>query len=168
MLAFDWTLDSLSQHMTAWLVNPAKSTTSKVGILCSAGFQELIQAHVGLDMSHSFQQMLLACTTTYNQDKSEESFRFSEEELQQITAVAGECVLGSLEKLLTTTELRKRSNSLEYLQALFLILLGTVLAVGYMQPVQKTPSLTDTLVSSYLSFLAFLAYSSLACRFWVV
>jgi hypothetical protein len=69
-LDFEWNLNSLLQHVSAWLVNPAMSPTSKVGILCSTGFQELIENQLGLKLSHSFQQMLLACTTAYNQDKS--------------------------------------------------------------------------------------------------
>lgn len=87
--------------------------------------------------------MLLACTTAYNQDKSVETSQFSDGELQQITSVAGECVLVSLEKRLTPAELEKCTGSLEYSQALFLILLGTILAVGYMEPIQDTPNLAN-------------------------
>jgi hypothetical protein len=151
-LDFEWSLNSLSQHVSSWLVNPARSPTSKVGILCSTGFQRLIQAQVGLDLSHSFQQMLLACTTAYNQDKSVDTSQFSDEELRQITSLAGECVLASLERMLTPVALEKCKGSLEYLQALFLILLGTILAVGYMQPIQDTRNLANASVSAYLPF----------------
>jgi hypothetical protein len=96
--------------------------------------------------------MLLACTTAYNQDKSVETSQFSDGELQQITSVAGECVLVSLEKRLTPAELEKCTGSLEYSQALFLILLGTILAVGYMEPIQDTPNLANASVSAYLPF----------------
>jgi hypothetical protein len=96
--------------------------------------------------------MLLACTTAYNQDKSVETSQFSDEELQQITSVAGECVLISLERRLTPAELEKCTGSLEYSQALFLILLGTILAVGYMQPIQDTPTSASASVSIYLPF----------------
>ncbi|KAN0122932.1 hypothetical protein V8E51_001258 [Hyaloscypha variabilis] len=139
-LDFEWNLDSLSQHVSSWLGNPAKSPTSKVGILCSTSFQRLIQAQVGSDLSHAFQQMLLASTTAYNQERDAETSQFSDEELQQITSVAGEYVLASLERRLTPAELEKNTGRLEYSQALFLILLGTILAVGYMQPVQDQPT----------------------------
>jgi len=150
-LDFEWNLDSLSQHVSSWLGNPAKSPTSKVGILCSTGFQRLIQAQVGSDLSHAFQQMLLACTTAYNQEKGAETSQFSDEELQQISSVAGEYVLASLERRLTPAELEKNMATLEYSQALFLVLLGTILAVSYMEPIHDPPTSDNALVSTYLT-----------------
>jgi len=96
--------------------------------------------------------MLLACTTAYNQDESVDGTQFSDEELQQITSVAGEYVLASLERRLTPAELEKCAGSLEYLQALFLILLGTILAVGYMQPIQDMPTSVNASVSTCFPF----------------
>jgi hypothetical protein len=72
----------------------------------------------------------------------------SDEELRQITFVAGEYVLASLERRPAPAELEKCAGSLEYLQALFLILLGTILAVGYMQPIKDTPASANGSVST--------------------
>ncbi|PMD39417.1 hypothetical protein L207DRAFT_583292 [Hyaloscypha variabilis F] len=155
---FEWNLDSLSQHVLSWLGNPAKSPTSKVGILCSTGFQRLIQAQVGSDLSHAFQQMLLACTTAYNREKGAETSQFSYEELQQITSVAGEYVLASLERRLTPAELEKNMATLEYSQALFLVLLGTILAVSYMEPIHDP--LTSDIASHVDSTLSKPLYES--------
>jgi hypothetical protein len=96
--------------------------------------------------------MLLACTTAYNQDKSVETSQFSDGELQQITSVAGERVLVSLERRLTPAELKKCKGSLEYSQATFLILLGTILAVDYMQLIQDTPYLANAYLPFYNAF----------------
>jgi hypothetical protein len=86
--------------------------------------------------------MLLACTTAYNQEKGAETSQFSDEELQQISSVAGEYVLASLERL------EKNMATLEYSQALFLVLLGTILAVSYMEPIHDPPTSDNTLVST--------------------
>jgi hypothetical protein len=133
--------------------------TSKVGILCSPGVEKLLQAQVGPELSSSFQQMLLACSTAYIQDKGVRICGLSEEELQQISSLAGESVLSSLEILLTSAALEKRAGSHEYLQALYLILLGTVLAVGYTQLPERALTTSDASVSTQLRHSIHLHYA---------
>jgi hypothetical protein len=95
--------------------------------------------------------MLLACTTSYIQDKSVRNCQFSDEELQQISSLAGECVLSSLERKLTPAELERCAGGVEYLQALYLVLLGTILAVGYMQPFEESSTIAHASVSNWVS-----------------
>jgi hypothetical protein len=151
-------LESLTKEMAAWLKDPSSSNTSKVGSLSSPQFQALVQPSrsFGDEASINFQCMISAASLAHTQqnlpharlnDDSSESTKLPERskqgnnpiimELQQIGAFAGHQFLIFLDKKLTPQSLATLSK--EDLQALFLIIMGTILAIGYAQPMKEFP-----------------------------
>ena len=88
-----WNLPALVLELVEWLNNPQLSTTSKVGLLSSPSFLDLVEPYVGAEISISFQRMLYAESLAYTQPTSDEKHHLSVPELQQIGAVAGHNVL---------------------------------------------------------------------------
>jgi hypothetical protein len=127
-----WTLPALVLELVEWLNNPQLSTTSKVGLLSSPSFLDLVEPYVGAEISISFQRMLYAESLAYTQPTSDEKHHLSVPELQQIGAIAGHNVLNFLYLKLNSDSLR--SSSKHDLEAVFLLLVGTILAVGYSYP----------------------------------
>jgi hypothetical protein len=152
-----WSLESLTKEMIAWLNDPSSSSTSKVGSMSSPQFQALVQPSFGDEASIKFQRMMTAISLAHTQqnlpharldDHSSESTTLHERseqgnnpiimELQRIGAVAGHQFLMFLDKKLTPQSLATLSK--EDLQALFLMIMGTILAIGYAQPVKEFPT----------------------------
>jgi hypothetical protein len=128
-----WNLPALVDDVVDWLNSPQVSTTSKVGTLSSPNFVELIEPHVGFDNILSFQRMLYAESLAYIQPTTEDQHHLGIRELQQIGAVAGHNFLKFLDDKLRPQSLKHCSK--EELHALFLLVVGTILAVGYTGPV---------------------------------
>jgi hypothetical protein len=128
-----WNLPALVDDIVDWLNGPQISTTSKVGTLSSPNFMELIEPHVGFENMLSFQRMLYAESLAYIQPTTEDQHHFSIRELQQIGAITGHSFLKFLDDKLRPQSLKHCSK--EDLQALFLLVVGTILAVGYTDPV---------------------------------
>jgi hypothetical protein len=81
--------------------------------------------------------MLYAQSLAYTRSPISDTGYFSARELQQIAALAGHSFLLELDRKLTPTHLA--SCSQEGLEALFLVIFGTTLAVGYASPVAYSP-----------------------------
>jgi hypothetical protein len=131
-----WNLPALVDDVVDWLElldSPQISTTSKVGILSSPNFLELIEPYVGFEKMLNFQRMLYAESLAYIQPTTEDQHHLSIRELQQIGAVAGHSFLKFLDDKLRPQSLKHCSK--EGLQTLFLLVVGTILAVGYTGPV---------------------------------
>jgi hypothetical protein len=127
-----WNLPALVLELVEWLNTPQLSTTSKVGLLSYPSFLDLVEPYVGAEISISFQRMLYAESLAYTQPTSDEKHHLSVPELQQIGAVAGHNVLTFLDLKLKSDSLRSASK--HDLEAMFLLLVGTILAVGYSNP----------------------------------
>lgn len=127
-----WNLPALVLELVEWLNNPQLSTTSKVGLLSSPSFLDLVEPYVGAETSISFQRMLYAESLAYTQPTSDEKHHLSVPELQKIGAIGGHNVLNFLDLKLKSDSLR--SSSKHDLEAVFLLLVGTILAVGYSYP----------------------------------
>jgi hypothetical protein len=91
--------------------------------------------------------MLLA----YTQPTAAIKHPLSVAELQQIGAMAGQDFLRFLDQKLKTDSLKTCVKVKEEGQALFLLLFGTILAVGYTNPVVGNPNAHSGEVSSSIS-----------------
>jgi hypothetical protein len=127
-----WDLSSIVLELVEWLNNLHLSNTSKVRLLSSPNFLDLIEPYVGAQIGVSFQRMLYAESLAYTQPISEEKYHLSVSELQRIGAIARHTILLFLEWRLTPDSLRACSR--ETLEATFLLLVGTILAVRYTHP----------------------------------
>jgi hypothetical protein len=141
--------------MAAWLNDPSSSSMSKVGSMSSPQFKALVQPYFGDEASFNFQWMISAVSLAHSQqilpprldDHSSESTKLPERSeqgnnpiimvLQRIGAVAGHQFLIFLDKKLTPQSLATLSK--EDLQALFLMIMGTILAIEYAQPMKEFP-----------------------------
>jgi hypothetical protein len=123
-------------ELVEWLNNPHLSTTSKLGLLSSPGFLDLVESYVGAEIGISFQRMLYAESLAYTQPTPGEKHHLSVSELQQIGAIAGHNVLIFLDRKLKSNSLR--SSSKNALEATFLLPVGTILAVSYSYPNTST------------------------------
>jgi hypothetical protein len=146
-----WDLRALVDDVVDWLNSPQISTTSKVGTLSSPNFMELIEPHIGFENMLIFQRMLYAESLAYIQPTTKDQHHLSIQELQQIGAVAGHSFLKFLDEKLRPQSLKNCSK--EDLHALFLLVVGTILAVGYTDPiVYASESLKEVSCGGEVSF----------------
>jgi hypothetical protein len=148
-----WEIDSFSNDVLTWLNSREPASTSKVGAMSSPHFQDLIKPFVGNDISTSFRLMIYAISIAYTQQSSNHEYQLSIADLQKIGAVAGKRCLSFLDNTLAASSLARISkdrNAKKTLQALFLLAFGTILAIGYAQPVAESPVFPGTEVSLIL------------------
>jgi hypothetical protein len=103
--------------------------------------------------------MIYAISLAYTQQSSNHEYQISVSDLQKIGALAGKRCLKFLDNTLTASSLAKISkdrNAKNILLALFLLGFGTILAIGYAQPVNESPVLPLHEVSFVLCYLVFL------------
>ncbi|RFU34233.1 hypothetical protein B7463_g2186, partial [Scytalidium lignicola] len=149
-----WSLSALVVDMVDWVNSPHTSTTSKVGTLSSPEFLETLKPYFEKDTLISFQHMLHAQSLAYTQSTSQGTHFFSILELQQIGGMAGHNFLKVLDRSLRCQSLA--SYSKEHLHALFLLIVGTILAVGYTKPFQKTGNDLSAHQTSFTAMQEFL------------
>ncbi|KAH8784212.1 hypothetical protein F5882DRAFT_497775 [Hyaloscypha sp. PMI_1271] len=101
-----WDLSTIVLELVEWLNNLHLSNTSKVGLLSSPNFLDLVEPHVGAEIGVSFQRMLYAESLAYTQPTSEEKHHLSIPELQQIGGIAGHTILLFLDGRLKPDSLR--------------------------------------------------------------
>jgi hypothetical protein len=131
----DWNLESLALDTVAWLHDlQASATSSKVGIFSSPQFAQLISPYVNEDTKTKFQQMVYAQSLVHTQINAPEGHTLSMLELQQIAAIAGHRKNIDIQ---TKPQILAQRRSREELLSLLLILIGTILAVGYTRPAEK-------------------------------
>jgi hypothetical protein len=130
-----WDLSTIVDDVAAWLNNTKVSPSSKVGILSSPNFMELIKPCVGHDTMLSFQRMLYSQSLAYLRLATEDKYRINVLELRQIGAITGQGFLKFLDSKLRPQSLA--SCAKEEIQTLYLLVIGTVLAVGYSSSVAE-------------------------------
>jgi hypothetical protein len=148
-----WEIDSFSNDVLTWLNSREPASTSKVGAISSPHFQDLIKPFVDNDISTSFRLMIYAISLAHIQQNSDHEYQLSIADLQKIGAFAGKRCLKFLDNSLTVSSLVrifKDRNAKKTLQALFLLAFGTILAIGYAQPVTESPVFPGTEVSILL------------------
>lgn len=141
-----WNLGSLTETFMDWMKSPEASTTSKIGILSSPKFWDLIDIGIHEDIKKEFQALFHLQSLAYNQyaiPKLKGEPRNLE--LLRMGAMAGHRCLKALDKLLDPQALASNSkiggSKIDKLRSLFLILVGTILAVGYTPPIVDFPTL---------------------------
>jgi len=133
-----WDLEVLVDDVVDWLNDLSISYTSKVGTLSSHQFLELVKPSVGENISTDFQQMIYAVSLAYTQPTASGKHPLSISELLQVGSLAGYKFLKSLDKKLEAQSLNDCSRA--DLQALFLLVTGTILAIGYTEPAANKAS----------------------------
>lgn len=136
-----WDLSSIVLELVEWLNNLHLSNTSKVRLLSSPNFLDLVEPYVGAQIGVSFQRMLYAESLAYTQPISEENYHLSVPELQRIGAIAGHTILLFLDWRHKPDSLRACSR--ETLEATFLLLAGTILAIRYTHPYLNNDNAID-------------------------
>jgi hypothetical protein len=121
-LEFDvtWTLSNIITEVAAFLSSRSTEPTSKVGILSSPSFVQLIQHHIFPERAALFQAMLYG--TSFSNGHPDQV-------LERLGVSAGDKFLTCLNKELNSQPLF--TLSMEKRQALFLLIFGTILAIGY-------------------------------------
>lgn len=136
--AVTWDLDALVNDISVWLRDPTTSKTSKVGILSSPNFLELIKSSGGKVADSRFQLMMYATSLAYTRPTEPP---LDTNDIYSIGCIAGHSFLNVLEEWLKPQLLQKCSQ--DGLRALFLMVFGTILSVGYCRPASDRDGATD-------------------------
>ncbi|PQE17803.1 hypothetical protein CJF31_00005546 [Rutstroemia sp. NJR-2017a BVV2] len=135
----DWNPDSLANDVVQWLNDPSASQTSKFGILSCPNFRDLINSYEFGDAGFgaAFQKVMMMSTEVFSYGTLEEwdQVSLTFEEMKLVGALSGQKWLELLEKQLKSHILASRTK--EHLQLLFLLVFGTILAVGYTIPLES-------------------------------
>ena len=140
-LAFEaevlWDLDAMVSEFAGWMSHDhgLPASTSRVGILSSAKFTRLVRTIADERLTRVFRLLVESSSVLYNHDGQLHICwkDYSKDDLESIRSFAGTSVLRHLERVLSNIALAE--TSLKEMKALFLILFGTIIAVGYSQPV---------------------------------
>ena len=140
-LAFEsevqWDLDVMVSEFAGWMSqkHALPASTSRVGILSSGKLTQLVRPIADEDLIRTFRLLVESSSVLYNYDGQPDiSWNdYYQDDLENIRSYAGTSVLRHLERILSNIALAK--TSLKEMKALFLILFGTIIAVGYSRPV---------------------------------
>jgi hypothetical protein len=124
-----WDLEILVNNIVDWLNDSSLSNTSKVGTLSSPQFLELVKPSVDENISTDFQRMIYAVSLAYTQHTAHWKHLLSISELLQVGSLAGHEFLKILDRKLDAQFLNDCSRADH--QTLFLLVTGTILAIGY-------------------------------------
>ena len=120
-----WNIEAIASDFAAWIfdkhVSPAPA--SRVSILSSFALQNLLSDVIGTTLSKCFRLLVERVSIGYSHGHKDSLAE------RKVTTSAGFFVLQSLEDTLSSSSLARAP--LERLQALFLILFGTVIGIGY-------------------------------------
>ncbi|KAJ9144239.1 hypothetical protein NKR23_g6108 [Pleurostoma richardsiae] len=114
--------------------------SSMVGMLTSQAFADAVQGTLDGQITDSFRRFLLAVTlahTGWIDAEAHDKDRLSWKDLHIITYASGSELLGRLERALAPQALS--ASNKRTLQALFLVVFGTILGVGYSTQVTASP-----------------------------
>ena len=140
-LAFEaevlWDLDAMVSEFADWMSHEhaLPPSTSRVGILSSAKFTQLVRTIADERLARAFRLLVESSSVLYNHDGQLDICwkDCNKDDLENIRSFAGTSVLRHLERVLSNMALAE--TSLKEMKALFLILFGTIIAVGYSHPV---------------------------------
>ena len=147
-LAFEsevvWNLDAMVSEFAGWMSqkHALPASTSRVGILSSAKFTSLVRHIANQDLTRTFKLLIESSSVLYNYDgQLDIQWKdYYKDDLESVRSFAGTSVLRELERILSNSALAE--TSLNDLKALFLILFGTIIAVGYSRPVGHNPEVS--------------------------
>lgn len=126
-----WDIDSMSNDFVEWMTNDQlpPASTSRVGILTSFKFQRMVSGLLDETLSKNFRLLLETSSILYSHGTQVSNSGHSAINFCSSRSMAGREVLQTLESALSKSFLAQCSR--KSLQALFLVLLGTIIAVGY-------------------------------------
>ena len=128
---FYWDLDTITRDFAQWMSNQqlTPTSTSRVGILSSFNLTRLLSTFVSGGMSQNFRLFVETSSALYNRGFQQEYAGYNSIDLWRMRSFAGNKVLEGLQRVLNNNALSRAS--LFELKALFLILFGTIVSVGY-------------------------------------
>lgn len=124
-----WDLEFLVNDVIDWLNDSSFSSTSKVGTLSSPQFLELVKPSVDENISTDYQRMIYAVSLAY---ATPDGHPLDISKLLQVGSLAGHKFLKFLDKKLEAQSLNNCSRV--DLQTLFLLVIGTIIAICYTEP----------------------------------
>jgi hypothetical protein len=125
-----WDIEDLSRGWAHRMINNTNvPQTSAVGVMSSIQLQHLLNKWIPDVVCAQFRLLVYTSSLMYNLGRKESSFGCTWSELRMTQSQAGNALIQNLEKLLRPCDLAKAYP--EKLRVLFLILFGTILAVGY-------------------------------------
>ena len=124
-------LPALASDFASWISDPQTQSTdtSRVGIMSTFTFQSIVSSAASEYLSQMLRLLVETSSILHNHHGEASYCGVPVEDLWKLRSFAGVEVLRQLETALTNKHLVK--SSLQELQALFLILVGAILAVGY-------------------------------------
>ncbi len=126
----DWGLAALAKDWATWKCQRNRiPTVSKVGVMSSFRFQQLVNPSIGNQLGSYFGLLMHTSSVVYNPGPRESYCGYTWQDFHAIRSYAGSQVLIGLEPLFRPTNLAKATP--EKMGAIFLLLFGTVLAVLY-------------------------------------
>jgi hypothetical protein len=140
-----WDVGSFAETCAKWISNPDMTGISQVGAMSSPQFQNLITPLVGDAISREFRCMVYAMSLAHTQQGATKKQQYTLLELQIMGLTAGEQFLPFLERQLSPQSLANRSRY--ELQVIFLMIVGTILAIGYARPTVESPPFPSIEVS---------------------
>lgn len=126
-----WDLEYISKNFAQWLGSPyvSPASFSRVGILCSFKLIHLLSDFLPEILIQHFRLLMETSSILYYNGNPCGYAEYSHIDLCLVRSFLGTKVLNGLEKALASTALAKAT--VHELQALFLMLFGTIIAVSY-------------------------------------
>ncbi|KUI69932.1 hypothetical protein VM1G_11630 [Cytospora mali] len=126
-------LEMLTRRCLIWITNdePVTQDTSIIALLTSKHFAVALQGYIDPTITSTLQHFLLSTSLTYTswRDRNPPSQRLSVRDLQRLSHLTGSALLHKLDGLLDPETFTRSSKPI--LQALFLVLFGTMLGITY-------------------------------------
>ncbi len=142
-----WDLDAVSSDCAKWIceehVEPVSN--SRVWMLSSLKAEDLLSNFVDPDLSKALRILVETSSILHNWGGDATFSHYSSSDLWSIRSFAGSQALRNLGAVLTNNRLA--TSSKDVLKAVFLILLGTIIAVGYTSSVSQEVEVSSSLIS---------------------
>ena len=130
-LEIRWDLESVVSDCVEWVLEERlrPESNSRVWMFSSFKAETLLSTFVGGNLSKALRILVETSSILHNWGMDADYLRYSPSDLWKIRSFAGSQMIHGLELALKNARLAKAS--VDNLKALFLALLGTIIAVGY-------------------------------------
>lgn len=127
----NWDLESIVSNCAEWILHERvdPGMNSCLWIFSSLKVEFLLSTFVHNNLSKALRVLVKTSSILHNWGMDAECSHYSTSDLWRIRSFAGSQVVRGLKTALKNTSLAKAS--IDVLKALFLVLLGTIIAVGY-------------------------------------
>ncbi|KAK3389919.1 hypothetical protein B0H63DRAFT_556995 [Podospora didyma] len=134
--AFNWSIPDLVGIVSNWFEHPADVSLSLAGTFSSRQMSDLLRPHLDDQITSQHRMLVYASTLAYVHSdyglREAWEGQLGQSDLHQVAYVAGHNLIRELDRILSPTWIAKASK--ETVEALFLLTFGTMLAIGYSQP----------------------------------